>query len=670
MDQEVLIGAGILALLVAASGGGGDPTGLIDEDDPSLDPMDEFEAAAVDFDYESHSPEAKHYDRYLGATWTLVNDWTTHIEDPDLRSGRPRLTTEIFQRLVEKHQELKRWYGERLVPWDRAWRGKWTDPHPRQKDFFARYADLVKQIEKLLSYDVDKGMEMEEPMAESHFTTVHNFNQHFGGDTYSHTTNNLHENQSTNNDFYHHDQSTLHQTTNSYFDDRRYESTKAVHMYQGERSKVSMDCDNAVVSAQNRESGKSIADNAFVAHIEPLRMQPVSEGTNVTSTRARVKEQDHVNLDDPSRHDRKHLMITPGDEKTEEAAPGINAIVDDDPQNPGEVSVEGLGVSIHTDADHFANAAVKVCQTRKTIEPTPINAVALDPHKPPDFQTIPDLTGAGIDLNRPTGVMVTTTSMTTSPPIKTDDRPDFSASQPQSGATAGGTGMQLEIYNSEMAMKVSKFTNLNEQFKIASGKERGKGGPSNKHRIFVAMEKQMNIISNFTPNEIKDAIEKIDRRFTNGFGSIYSLNLKDTQAASRIQAYAQSTPYFATWYRQVQTAYDTYKYVKALGTRKTIKQAGAEAEKTIGEIPPTGFTRTAEEAELDDPEDIPPDMPDVDEPGAKKGKKESFEKELPFGETPEINDPRYQRGSSAPRAEPRKSWLPASEVHGQPVFSQ
>ena len=139
--------------------------------------------------------------------------------------------------------------------------------------------------------------------------------------------------------------------------------------------------------------------------------------------------------------------------------------------------------------------------------------------------------------------------------------------------------------------------------------------------------------------------------------------------------------------------------------------AGGEEDpgvKTIGTIPPTGFTRTVDEAGLDDPRVSPTDDPDVDEPQPKKTKAvpeyrtqvvdprpRDFPDDKPFGGP----DPSgmghegwtYDKSSKSwiPGATVRnlpihvgqdwnvaakkweqKTYLPASQVHGQPVFTQ
>ena len=90
------------------------------------------------------------------------------------------------------------------------------------------------------------------------------------------------------------------------------------------------------------------------------------------------------------------------------------------------------GHAIHTPAENFANVAVKVISTRKTLQDKPHNVTsrALVPTKPPDFYQIPDRTGSGISLNAPTLVEATFQGqLANSRPLAIKDQPDFSSSR-------------------------------------------------------------------------------------------------------------------------------------------------------------------------------------------------------------------------------------------------
>jgi len=614
MDQQTLVGIGILVLLLAsAGGGGGDVTELIDEDDPALTGgLDQFEQAAVDYERDVHGPDSDNFDQYLGSVATRVHDWTAEFSGFKGNDPSGRLTQRIFAEMTDLHQELKKWFAEKLSRWNTWWRRKWEDPHPKAAYLFDRYGQIVKQLDFLLSLEVDDDPEEDTTMGAPQQIQLNQFNQHIAGSTYIFPTNNLTDAR-VNNDFRHHDLRTMNFSEDSYFDDRKYDSKHSTLNWGA--GKMSVDCDNAVETTKRREKGKSIPDNAFVAHVEPLRMKPAREGTKVTATKARVKHQDLVNIDDPNREDHKFLRLTAkGEEKSGEAEPGINAIVEVDPEAPNLADVREQGVSIRTDADHFANAAVKVISTRKTIGPPPLVADPIPEKTPPSFVTIPDRTGAGIDLNRPTGVVVTTDNIHTSPPIASEDKPEFSAAQPKVGVDT-----KLQDYKDDLATKVRVFDRLEEQFKHASNR--------NKWRIYHKMEVAMNDIAGFTPPEISQRIQQMDSRFDKGFESMYHVNLKDLPVARQIQIYAKSTAYFKPWHTRTQHVFTTFNWVKSIkaGTIKMITAGGEEEEgvKTIGTIPPTGFTRTAEEAGLDDPQAGPaddPDEPDVDEPQAKKTK--------------------------------------------------
>ena len=251
MDQQTLIGIGILGLLLASGGAGGDPTELIDEGDPALTGMDQFEIAAAEYEYDAHGPDAEEFDRYLGAAATRVSDWTDSFKDPDMHSYR--LTQRIFDELTDLHQELKRWFAEKLSRWNTWFRKRHYDPHPRSAEFFGRFQHIVKQIEVLLSYDIEPTEEDVSMISQAQEINV--FNQHIGGDTYNFQTNHMNENHQVNNDFKHHDQRTLNQKSDSYYDDRRYQSAHKTMNWGsgpgGTGGQVSMDLDHAVEATRN-----------------------------------------------------------------------------------------------------------------------------------------------------------------------------------------------------------------------------------------------------------------------------------------------------------------------------------------------------------------------------------------------------------------------------------
>ena len=674
MDQQTLIGIGILGLLLASGGGGGDPTELIDEDDPALTGgMDEFELAAVEYNFDVHGSAPDDFDQYLGSIATRVSDWTDEFRGfKDAPSAR--LTQRIFDQMADLHQELKKWFAEQLSRWNTAWRRKWEDAHPRAGELFGRYGQIVKQLEVLMSFDV-QSEEADTTMGGTP-QQINLFNQHIGGDTYQFQTNHLTDAR-VNNDFKHHDQRTLNQEQHNAFDNRKFESTQTLNWGSGQ---IAMDTDNAVETAQKRgEATAAITDNAFVAATAPLRMHSDS---HVTPVHARRQKQDLIDLDHPNRQDHQYLRLvkTPvGDEKTSEAEQ-INAIVQPDPEAPNLADVKETGVSIRTDADHFANAAVKVISTRKTIADPTETAVALNPHTKPDFNTIAERTGSGIDLNRPTGIAVTADNTRTKPPTATEDIPNFSATQPKVGAK-GGVGTTLVVYQGELANKVQVFDQIRQQYDSAL--------KENKGRIFVSLKRAMEDVVSFTPPEIIQRIKTIDSRFDKGFESIYSTKLlrQSPDEAAKLQLYAKSTPYFAPWRTRVQYVWKNWEWIRNLQSDigKTLAiTAGGEAKRS-------GDPRTGAEAKLDDPELTPTDDPDVTGLPPKKKQIMQYKtqvvdprpRDFPDERGPFVPDPEgmgFNPNTPARRKdhlwnpqtqmwEP-KPYLPASQVHGQAVFTQ
>ena len=159
---------------MAGGGGGGEET-----EEEFIDPeLDFAESRAVQFKYDTHSPDADNIKRQLDGFGRRVMQWRDTLKDSqEFQRSQPRMSAQIFKEMVEARESMQRYAAETIQIFEDEFRKRWGQAHPRSAEIRHTYFEILKALELLISTEVvedegDQTMGQQETVVEHHFHTT------------------------------------------------------------------------------------------------------------------------------------------------------------------------------------------------------------------------------------------------------------------------------------------------------------------------------------------------------------------------------------------------------------------------------------------------------------------------------------------------------------------